>query len=285
MRLRMYAKLTETITCLGCGLVFMPDRRDRKYHSHECYWQNFHKRPESESVRKQMSERKRTPEAIRQLVRGRYPTEGSAKLAEELHKSKMAICCIAFSMGVRTTPETHWRIRSETCRARILANPPMNDPAARLKMSKTMKERHPDNPRNAKALLYQRRMHPTKPELKLQTILDSLGVVYEPGAQINPRLIVDFRIGRLIIQVDGEYWHGHPRFEPLTERQKTQRKKDAAQDTYMRACGYAVVRLWESDLAMDKIEKVLNDNQSAIQLPSKRLRDVDPAFRWSAWIS
>src|SRR3990172_1489799 len=86
---------------------------------------------------------------------------------------------------------------------------------------------------------------PTKLEQKLFAVLDSLQVPYEQFYLIKPKFIVDVKIDNLIIQADGDYWHGHPRFEPLTERQAAQQKRDKAQDAYLQKCGYTVIRIWE----------------------------------------
>jgi len=70
----------------------------------------------------------------------------------------------------------------------------------------------------------------------------------------------------IVIQFDGDYWHGNPRKYPvLTERQKKQVKRDRAQDAYLISCGYRVIRIWESDLKTDsgilrrRIDEVLQE--------------------------
>jgi G:T-mismatch repair DNA endonuclease (very short patch repair protein) len=101
---------------------------------------------------------------------------------------------------------------------------------------------------------------PSGLEQRLRDILTGLNVDFEPSALIKPRFVVDARIGNLIIQADGDYWHGHPRFEPLTERQLQQQKRDRAQDAYLTKCGYTVVRIWEKELTEARVVEVLRQN-------------------------
>lgn len=106
-----------------------------------------------------------------------------------------------------------------------------------------------------------RKDKPTKPELKTAAILEKIGVDYESYAVIKPpHFIVDFRLGFLIIQIDGIYWHGHPRFEPLTKRQIAQKNRDKYQDACLCAMGYKVVRIWETDVTEDNLRAVLQEH-------------------------
>lgn len=94
----------------------------------------------------------------------------------------------------------------------------------------------------------QRRTAPTRPERIGCGILDELGVVYEPQAVFYGKFCVDACVpaALVVVQFDGDYWHGRkgagdPRVAKRVEL-------DRSQDAYMRACGWDVLRLWESDL-------------------------------------
>jgi very-short-patch-repair endonuclease len=81
--------------------------------------------------------------------------------------------------------------------------------------------------------------------------LDSLHIVYEPQKVIGNKFCVDAFLPqqKIVIQFDGDYWHGNPaRFPILDARQQRRVRLDASQDAYMRACGYIVIRLWETDM-------------------------------------
>ncbi len=82
-------------------------------------------------------------------------------------------------------------------------------------------------------------------------LLDELGVMYQPQHLISGKMCVDafVKSANLIIQFDGDYWHGHPdRYTVLDSRQQKRRAYDISQDAYFRTCGYRVLRLWERDL-------------------------------------
>ena len=78
--------------------------------------------------------------------------------------------------------------------------------------------------------------------------LEQAKIPFEKEFFIKPKFIVDAAIpaANLILQIDGCYWHGHNcRFKTLTERQTAQKKRDAAQDKYLIACGWTILRFWE----------------------------------------
>jgi len=102
------------------------------------------------------------------------------------------------------------------------------------------------------------REKPSGLERKLHTILDGLNVKYESSVIIKPRFVVDTRIGSVIIQADGDYWHGHPRFAPLTERQQKQQARDRSHDAYLKKSGYHVERIWECEMCESKVLEILS---------------------------
>jgi very-short-patch-repair endonuclease/endogenous inhibitor of DNA gyrase (YacG/DUF329 family) len=82
-------------------------------------------------------------------------------------------------------------------------------------------------------------------------MLDSLGVDYLTQHMIGGKFCVDAFLPehKLVIQFDGDYWHGNPTKFPTLDHRQTRRKKlDLSQDAYMNVCGYTVVRIWESEL-------------------------------------
>lgn len=91
----------------------------------------------------------------------------------------------------------------------------------------------------------------TKPEQIGYAILDSIGVDYIPQYVIGAKFCVDAFVpsAKLVVQFDGNYWHGHPALFPTPDaRQQRRMSLDRSQDAYMAASGFRVVRVWECDL-------------------------------------
>ena len=63
----------------------------------------------------------------------------------------------------------------------------------------------------------------------------------------------DFKIKKkpLIIEVDGDFWHGNPVKANHYEKVEEVRKNDALKEEMASRRGYKIVRLWESDIKKD----------------------------------
>lgn len=82
-------------------------------------------------------------------------------------------------------------------------------------------------------------------------MLAETGEVFFRQHLIGGRFTVDAFVpaAGLVVQFDGDYWHCNPdKFDVPDARQKRRMRLDASQDAYMRACGYRVLRLWETDI-------------------------------------
>lgn len=100
----------------------------------------------------------------------------------------------------------------------------------------------------------QQRQAPNKVERAGYALLDRLGVPYERQYLIADKFCVDAYIpsARLVVQFDGDYWHGNPALYPtLDARQRKRMQLDRSQDAYMASCTYRVVRFWASTLAAE----------------------------------
>jgi very-short-patch-repair endonuclease len=85
-------------------------------------------------------------------------------------------------------------------------------------------------------------------------LLDDLGIEHLRQHVIGGKFCVDAFIPShgIVVQFDGDYWHGHPeRFPNPDARQRKRMRLDASQDAYMATCGYTVLRFWESELHGD----------------------------------
>jgi DNA modification methylase len=74
-------------------------------------------------------------------------------------------------------------------------------------------------------------------------ILRELGVEFEEQSLIEKKFLVDVYIpkDKLVIQWDGEYWHSKPKRKAL----------DKSQDSYMKKCGYKVLRFTDKEIYSD----------------------------------
>lgn len=82
-------------------------------------------------------------------------------------------------------------------------------------------------------------------------LLDEVGSRYIKQHLIGDKFCVDAFLPDhgLVIQFDGDYWHGNPdRFPDPDERQQKRMRRDTSQDAYMTACGYEVLRFWEHEV-------------------------------------
>lgn len=94
----------------------------------------------------------------------------------------------------------------------------------------------------------------TGPELIFAEILriNRVEFIYQPKMTGRP----DFLIGNTAIFVDGDFWHGRrgtrtPDSGFWRDKIRANRKRDRRNSRILRKLGYAVVRIWESDIAAD----------------------------------
>lgn len=89
----------------------------------------------------------------------------------------------------------------------------------------------------------------TRVEALGYALLDSVGVDYRRQVSFGGKFTPDAVIpaARLVVQFDGDYWHDRAgtSTEPRIQRRVA---LDRSQDAYVRACGWEVVRFWESEL-------------------------------------
>ncbi|MBF6612175.1 MAG: DUF559 domain-containing protein [Chloroflexi bacterium] len=94
-------------------------------------------------------------------------------------------------------------------------------------------------------------MQPNHVERQGYSLLNDLGVEYVRQHLVGNKFCVDAFVPcvKLVIQFDGDYWHGNPAFFPNPDaRQRKRMIIDKSQDAYMATCGFTVCRIWASDL-------------------------------------
>lgn len=92
------------------------------------------------------------------------------------------------------------------------------------------------------------RRAPTAIERMVEGWLQESGVVFSTQTLVG-YYIVDFLVGRSVIETFGDYWHGNPnQYDVLDQMQRTNRGRDRAKDTFLRNHGYRLLTLWETNL-------------------------------------
>jgi G:T-mismatch repair DNA endonuclease (very short patch repair protein) len=93
----------------------------------------------------------------------------------------------------------------------------------------------------------------TKIEIKIQNFLTNLGIEFDTHKYINIKHAYQCDIfvpsKKLIIECDGDYWHGNPEKYPApTERQSKQIEKDKIRTKELKAKKFKIIRLWGKEI-------------------------------------
>jgi very-short-patch-repair endonuclease len=222
----------RTIVCAGCGQPASGHMRpNQRFCSHACYASS------SKPWR-------RTGGAIRCEQCGGIFSVGGARLGQARFcsrgcadawqgRNKLAYTCKVCGKGFRWSASRAKQANITYCS--LVCRDADPDRAARLREM------------NAR----QAALRPNGLERLCYTSLDTLGIPYDRQAMIAGKFCVDalFPASRLVVQFDGDYWHGNPaRFPDPDARQSRRMKLDRSQDAYLTKAGYRVVRVWESHL-------------------------------------
>ena len=107
----------------------------------------------------------------------------------------------------------------------------------------------------------------TKIEIKIQNFLKQLKINFIPHKYIKIKHAYQCDIFipslNLVIECDGDYWHGNPKMyskEKLNEKQVKQKQNDKQRTKELKEKGYKVLRLWESEInkmELDNFKKKL----------------------------
>lgn len=98
----------------------------------------------------------------------------------------------------------------------------------------------------------------SKPEIKLGKILDGLGISFIPSFPLENK-IYDFCIPskRLLIEMDGIYWHGKGLLDAeLNDVQLHNRKNDDIKNRLARKNGYTIRRIWEDEISEESCIRI-----------------------------
>ena len=110
----------------------------------------------------------------------------------------------------------------------------------------------------------------TKIELILENEMKKRNIKFTKQFNVNNKFVCDFAIpsSKLIIECDGDYWHGNPLIYNKNNLNKIQIGKiqrDKFKDKYLKRKGWKVIRFYESDIknklinCVDQIENIINN--------------------------
>jgi len=98
---------------------------------------------------------------------------------------------------------------------------------------------HPETHPNRRLAGNRRKM--TYPERVAFDWLTANNIVFEHNAKVD-RYYPDFKIGRLLIEIDGEYWH--------------ESNKDEIRDKHLTSLGFSVIRIRTKENIEERLKKI-----------------------------
>ena len=81
--------------------------------------------------------------------------------------------------------------------------------------------------------------------------LEKLGIKYEEQFEAKDiKRFYDFKLeGRILIEVDGSYWHSYGKvYEEMNPMQKRNARVDEIKNKWAHSNGYKLIRIWEHDI-------------------------------------
>lgn len=81
--------------------------------------------------------------------------------------------------------------------------------------------------------------------------LEKLGIKYEEQFEAKDiKRYFDFKLdGRILIEVDGSYWHSYGKvYEEMNPIQKRNARVDEIKNKWAHSNGYKLIRIWEHDI-------------------------------------
>jgi len=224
----------RTITCIGCGeTVTKRMRPDSKYCSLHCY-------------RKSPRPQRKTGK----MVSCTYCGKDVYKRKVHLDSFSEHFCSLEHA--------NKWQGRNKTSHVCITCGSVFKWSPSRQNNNNILYcslECRDNDPQRKEMLIKmnanQQQLKPNKIEQAGYAILDSIGIDYVAQYIVSDKFTVDAFVPskNVVIQFDGEYWHGKPDIYPNPDnRQQKRMALDNSQDAYMAKCGIKVIRFWASNI-------------------------------------
>lgn len=112
----------------------------------------------------------------------------------------------------------------------------------------------------------------TKIELLMEKELIKRNILFEKQFIVDKKFVCDFAIPnfKIIIECDGDYWHGNPKIYAENKLNETQKKKinfDKYKNMYLNSKGWKVFRFYETDILRNVencVEQILKKIKSPL---------------------
>jgi len=101
----------------------------------------------------------------------------------------------------------------------------------------------------------------TAPERLTQKYLRELGISFTTQYELGGKFYDIFIPSKnLLIEVDGDYWHGKDiDFLDKSKMQQRSFVNDRKKDGIATMNGLQIVRIWESEITIEKIKQIINE--------------------------
>ena len=99
----------------------------------------------------------------------------------------------------------------------------------------------------------------TSPELLTQKYLRELGIKFTTQYELSGKFYdIYIPSKNLLIEVDGDYWHGKDIDYPdKSKMQKRSFVNDRTKDGLATINGFGIVRIWESEITLEKVKELI----------------------------
>lgn len=104
--------------------------------------------------------------------------------------------------------------------------------------------------------------------------LEKLGVKYEEQFEAKDiKRYFDFKLeGRILIEVDGSYWHSYGKvYEEMNPIQKRNARVDEIKNKWAHSNGYKLIRIWEHDIN-ENPQKVMDSLRERLGIEEEKLK-------------
>lgn len=180
-----------------------------------------------------------------------YPRFGADYCAQKLGVKVESVRSKASKMKIHVDPDVAKKLVSDGASAYMKKHNPMFKAENRMKAS-VRGQQFKSRLHRAKGKATHMSLNPTHVEKFVFYVLSTLKKTFQFQRVITVEesiYIVDFYLPQynLVLEVDGKHWHSSPE----------QKERDAAKDRSLQSAGFNVIRVWERDVSINRIDELL----------------------------